>query len=68
VVISNQGDAREKIRREWKAKVPLIAAKVGGATESEIEIRPRVTVSFVDSRTPVILRRSCCLVVFSPSA
>lgn len=28
VVISNQGDSREKIRREWRAKVPLIAAKV----------------------------------------
>jgi hypothetical protein len=33
VVISNQGDAREKIRKEWKAKVPLIAAKVGDATD-----------------------------------
>ncbi|GFZ48059.1 hypothetical protein JCM24511_05807 [Saitozyma sp. JCM 24511] len=28
VVVSNQGDAREKIRREWRAKVPLIAAKM----------------------------------------
>ncbi|KAK1923128.1 polynucleotide kinase 3 phosphatase-domain-containing protein [Papiliotrema laurentii] len=28
VVISNQGDSREKIRREWRAKVPLIAAKM----------------------------------------
>ena len=28
VVISNQGDGREKIRREWRAKLPLIAAKV----------------------------------------
>lgn len=29
VVISNQGDSREKIRAEWREKVPLIAAKVG---------------------------------------
>ncbi|KAL7422837.1 DNA kinase/phosphatase Pnk1 [Cryptotrichosporon argae] len=28
VVLSNQGDAREKIRAEWRAKVPLIAAKI----------------------------------------
>jgi bifunctional polynucleotide phosphatase/kinase len=28
VVISNQGDGREKIRTEWRAKLPLIAAKV----------------------------------------
>lgn len=28
IVISNQGDPRPKIRTEWKAKVPLIAAKV----------------------------------------
>lgn len=28
VVLSNQGDGREKIKSEWKAKLPLIAAKV----------------------------------------
>ena len=28
IVVSNQGDAREKIRREWRAKLSLIAAKV----------------------------------------
>ena len=28
VVISNQGDNREKIRREWNAKLPLIVSKV----------------------------------------
>lgn len=28
VVISNQGDSREKIRSEWRAKLSLIAAKV----------------------------------------
>lgn len=28
IVISNQGDAREKIRSEWKAKLPLIVSKV----------------------------------------
>jgi len=28
IVISNQGDTREKIRREWKAKLPLITGKV----------------------------------------
>ncbi|WVQ85805.1 polynucleotide kinase 3'-phosphatase [Cryptococcus sp. DSM 104549] len=28
VVISNQGDKREKIRNEWRAKLPLIAAKM----------------------------------------
>jgi len=29
VVLSNQADSRPKIRAEWKAKLPLIAAKVG---------------------------------------
>ena len=29
VVLSNQGDGREKIRSEWRAKLPLIVAKVG---------------------------------------
>jgi bifunctional polynucleotide phosphatase/kinase len=28
VVLSNQGDTRPKIREEWKAKLPLIMAKV----------------------------------------
>lgn len=28
VILSNQGDGRPKIRREWKAKLPLIAEKV----------------------------------------
>ncbi|WVF68183.1 polynucleotide kinase 3'-phosphatase [Kwoniella sp. CBS 6097] len=28
VVISNQGDPREKIKSEWRAKLPLIAAKM----------------------------------------
>jgi len=28
VVLSNQADSRPKIRGEWKAKLPLIAAKV----------------------------------------
>lgn len=28
IVISNQGNAREKIRKEWKAKLSLIVAKV----------------------------------------
>ncbi|EIW70140.1 hypothetical protein TREMEDRAFT_68510 [Tremella mesenterica DSM 1558] len=28
IVLSNQGDSREKIRNEWKAKLPLIAAKM----------------------------------------
>jgi bifunctional polynucleotide phosphatase/kinase len=28
IVISNQGDSRESIRREWRAKLPLIVAKV----------------------------------------
>ena len=28
MVLSNQADARPKIRAEWKAKLPLIAAKV----------------------------------------
>jgi hypothetical protein len=28
VVLSNQADSRPKIRAEWKAKLPLIAAKV----------------------------------------
>ena len=28
VVLSNQGDGRPKVRGEWKAKLPLIAAKV----------------------------------------
>ncbi|WWD20754.1 polynucleotide kinase 3'-phosphatase [Kwoniella shandongensis] len=28
VVISNQGDSREKVRNEWKLKLPLIAAKM----------------------------------------
>ena len=30
VVLSNQGDERAKIQNEWRAKVPLIAAKVSG--------------------------------------
>lgn len=34
VVLSNQGDARDKVRTEWKAKLPLIAAKVGGVSIS----------------------------------
>lgn len=34
VVLSNQGDPREKIRSEWKAKLPLIAAKVSIRTLS----------------------------------
>lgn len=34
IVISNQGDSREKIRSEWKAKVPLIAAKVSRAART----------------------------------
>lgn len=29
MVLSNQADSRPKIRAEWKAKLPLIAAKVG---------------------------------------
>ena len=32
VILSNQGDAREKIRSEWKAKLPLIATKVSPPT------------------------------------
>ncbi len=28
MVISNQGDGREKVRSEWRAKLALIAAKV----------------------------------------
>lgn len=33
VVLSNQGDGREKVRSEWKAKLPLIAAKVSPASK-----------------------------------
>jgi len=31
VVLSNQADSRPKIRGEWKAKLPLIAAKVSSS-------------------------------------
>ena len=31
IVISNQGDSRTTIRTEWKAKLPLVAAKVRDA-------------------------------------
>jgi hypothetical protein len=65
VVISNQGDAREKIRKEWKAKVPLIAAKVGGASElgSGLEFLRWTR----ESCTPA-LRRLDHLAVFHSSA
>jgi len=36
VIISNQGDKREKIRSEWRAKLPLIAAKVSVARVNSI--------------------------------
>ncbi|CAD6573099.1 MAG: hypothetical protein TREMPRED_000722 [Tremellales sp. Tagirdzhanova-0007] len=44
VVISNQGDGREKIRKEWRAKLPLVAAKM----PSNVPIRILAGLSKVD--------------------
>ena len=48
VVLSNQADSRPKIRAEWKAKLPLIAAKVGSSTLCPILLLLNLAVKVLD--------------------